>query len=103
MLAKEQIRLAYDQAEKEVRDLQIRTSEGMRVSGAGAKISKIKEGKRVTTKKSVAAKKVILAHSKSFNGQLSDDQILKLAGISRGSLFKYKRELRELQSEIEGG
>ncbi len=100
LLIKSQVRLAYDQAEKEVRDLRTRTAEGMRVSGAGAKISKMKEGKRVTTQKSIAAKKIILDHSKTFGGSLSDDQVLKLAGISRGSLFKYKRELK---SELEEG
>ena len=33
-------------------------------------------------------------HSKSFGGSLSDEELKKMLGISYGSLYKYKRELK---------
>lgn len=110
-LAKEQIRLAFDQAEKEVKDNRQRTSEGLREVKArnerirmGVEAGEIKQvgqpkGAKLTTKKSVEAKKVIMKRSKDFNGDLSDAEVMKLTGIARGTFYKYKRELRD---EIEG-
>lgn len=40
------------------------------------------------------AKEIIQKHSKDFSGTLSDAEVMKLAGISRNSYYKYKRELR---------
>ena len=92
-LAKEQIRIAFDQAEKEVMDLRQRTREGMMTARFnGKQIGQVK-GKKLITKKSIEAKKVILKHSKDFNGGLDDAYVIKLAGISRNSYYKYKREL----------
>ena len=34
-------------------------------------------------------------YSKDFDGSLNDDDVIKLAGISRNSFYKYKREIRE--------
>lgn len=34
-------------------------------------------------------------HAKEFGGSLSDPEVIKLAGISRNSYYKYKRELTE--------
>ncbi len=48
--------------------------------------------------KSISAKKIILKHSKDFNGTLNDSECCKLVGISRNTFYKYKAELRaELQ------
>ena len=55
----------------------------------------ITKGAKLTTKKSVASKEVILKHSKDFNGSLSDDDCIKLASISRNSYYKYKAELKQ--------
>ena len=52
------------------------------------------KGAKLTTKKSVEAKKVILKRSKDFNGNLSDPEVMKLTGIARGTYYKYKRELK---------
>lgn len=93
-LAKEQIRLAFDQAEKEVEDLHQRTREGIETARLnGKQIGQLK-GAKLTTKKSIAAKEVILKRSKDFNGDLSDLEVMKLTGLARGTYYKYKRELK---------
>ena len=58
----------------------------------GKQIGRI-TGDTYETKKSIEAKKVIQQHSKSFGGGLSDVEVMKLAGCSRNSYYKYKREL----------
>ena len=37
---------------------------------------------------------IIRKHSKDFGGNLEDSDVMKLAGISRNSYYKYKRELK---------
>ena len=94
-LAKEQIKIVFEQAQKEVDDLHQRTAEGLVTARLnGKQIGQVK-GAKLTTKKSVKAKEVIKKHSKDFNGSLDDEDVIKLAGISRNSYYKYKRELRE--------
>ena len=93
-LAKEQIRIAFDQAEKEVADLHQRTREGIETAKlSGKKIGKSK-GDTWETKKSKEAKQIILKHSKDFNGTLTDVDVIKLAGIARKTYYKYKKELK---------
>ena len=53
------------------------------------------KGKKLTTKKSFKAKEIIIKHSKDFNGTLKDEEVIKLADISRNTYYKYKRELQE--------
>ena len=95
-LAKEQIRLAFDQAEKEVEDLHQRTREGIETARLKGKQIGQPKGAKLTTKKSIAAKEIIQKHSKDFNGTLSDAEVMKLCGIARGTFYKYKRELKSL-------
>ena len=93
-LAKEQIRLAFDQAEKEVEDLHQRTREGIETARLnGKQIGQVK-GAKLTTKKSIQAKEIIRKRSKDFNGDLSDLEVMKLTGIARGTYYKYKREMK---------
>ena len=93
-LAKEQIRLAFDQAEKEVEDLHQRTREGIETARLnGKQIGQLK-GAKLTTKKSIRAKELIRKHSKDFEGTLSDPDVMKLIGCARGSYYKYKREMK---------
>lgn len=94
-LAREQIRLAFDQAEKEVEDLHQRTREGIQTARLNGKQIGQRQGAKLTTKKSIAAKEVILRHSKDFGGTLADVDVIKLTGLARNTYFKYKRELRE--------
>jgi ACT domain-containing protein len=51
------------------------------------------------TKKSAMAKQIILKHSRDFNGTLDDSACRKLTGVSRGSYYKYKRELKGMTGE----
>ena len=92
-LAKEQIKLAFLQAEKEVQDLRQRTREGLITAKLNGKQVGCVKGTKLTTKKSIEAKKQIRKYSKDFNGTLKDTEVMKLIGISRNSYYKYKREL----------
>ena len=94
-LAKEQIRLAFEQSEKEVSNLRQRTIEGIETARLNGKQIGKPPGNRIDTKKSKLAKQIIQEHSKDFNGTLSDNNVIKLAGISRNSYYKYKRELKD--------
>ncbi len=94
-LAKEQIRLAFEQSEKEVEDLHQRTREGIETARLNGKQIGQKQGAKLTTKKSVAAKEIIKKHSKDFCGTLADADVMKLAGLSRNTYYKYKGELKE--------
>lgn len=98
-LAKEQIQLAFQQAEKEVTDLHKRTSEGIQTARLNGKQIGQKAGTKLTTKKSITAKETILKHSKDFNGTLNDIDCIKLTGISRNSYYKYKAELKQQNEE----
>lgn len=94
-LAKEQIKIAFDKAESEVKRLHERTSEGLTTAKlAGKQVGQVK-GSKLTTKKSLVAKEIILKHSKDFDGTLNDDECRKLAEISRNTYYTYKRELKE--------
>lgn len=92
-LAAEQIKLAFEQSEKEVKDLQQRTKEGMETARLNGKQIGQKEGAKLTTKKSIEAKEKIQKYSKDFLGNLKDVDVIKLIGISRNSFYKYKKEL----------
>lgn len=94
-LAKEQIRLAFEQAEKEVEDLHQRTKEGLETARLNGKQIGIAQGTKLTTKKSIIAKEIIQKHSKDFCGTLDDTEVMKLTELSRNTYYKYKRELKE--------
>lgn len=94
-LAKEQIKIAFDQAEKEVEDLHQRTREGIEIARLNGKQIGQPKGAKLTTKKSISAKKIIISRSKDFNGTLSDADVIKLTGIARGTYYKYKKEIKE--------
>ena len=94
-LAEQQIKLAFEQSEKEVKDLQQRTKEGIETARLNGKKIGLEKGTKLTTKKSVEAKEQIMKYSKDFKGTLKDTEVIKLIGISRNSYYKYKKELIE--------
>lgn len=98
-LAKEQIRIVFEQAQKETDDLHIRTVEGLITAKLEGKQIGQPKGAKLTTKKSVIAKEIIKKHSKEFNGVLEDADVMKLAEVSRNTYYKYKRELKEAIAE----
>ena len=94
-LAKEQVRIVFEQAQKEVDDLQIRTSQGLLTAKINGKQIGRAKGATVVTKKSKEAKAKIVKYSKDFEGTLSDADAIKLIGISRNTFYKYKAQLRD--------
>ena len=98
-LAKEQIIIAFNQAEKEVADLHQRTKEGLETARLNGKQIGLTPGTKLTTKKSIVSKKIILKHSKDFNGSLDDAEVMTLTGLARNTYYKYKREIREAESQ----
>lgn len=93
-LAEKQIRIAFEQSEKEVKDLQQRTKEGIQTAKLNGKQIGHKRGTKLKVKKAVPAKEIIMKHSKAFNGNLADADCIKLAGVSRNTYYKYKSELK---------
>ena len=94
-LAKEQIRIAFEQAEKEVTDLHQRTKEGIETARLNGKQIGLVKGTKLTTRKSVIAKQQIVKYNKDFQGVLTNEETWKLVGISKNAFYKYKRELIE--------
>lgn len=92
-LAKEQIEIAFQQAEKEVHDIQARVKEGIEIARMNGKQIGSEKGAKYQVKKGITAKEIISKHSKSFGGDLSDAECMKLAGISNNTFYKYKREI----------
>lgn len=101
LLARRQVAVAFEQAEKERTDLCNRVRDGMRAAKEEAARQGVEKpyglalGTKLVTRKSVAAKEVILKHSKDFNGTLNDGEVIKLCGISRNTFYRYKRQLRD--------
>lgn len=110
-LATRQIRIAFEQSEKEVEDLRQRTREGMETARLnGKQIGQVK-GKKLTVRKEEPIKKIILAKSRNFGGRNTDSEVIaiicgteyfdeeekrkKKYKISRNTYYKYKRELME--------
>lgn len=99
LLAIQQIKKAFEQAQKEVDDLHQRTKEGMETARLQGKQIGQTPGAKLTTKKSIRAKEEIQKFSKDFQGTLKDVDVIRMIGISRNSYYKYKRELLE-ESEL---
>lgn len=98
-LAKEQIKIAFNQAEKEVKDLHQRTKEGIETARLNGKQIGQKQGTRLVTKKSISAKEDIIKYSKDFQGNLKDTEVIKLLGIARNTYYKYKKEIIESEGK----
>ena len=101
-LATQQIRIAFEQSEKEVKDLQQRTKEGIEqarkkaiMEGREFQIGLKKGTKLKESEKSIKAKKEIQKHSKDFNGTLKDVEVMKLVGLARNTYYKYKKQIIE--------
>ena len=95
-LAKKQIQLAFDQAEKEVSDLHARTREGIETARlAGKQIGGV-PGRKLIIKKAEPAKQLIRKHSRDFGGTLSDRECIRLIGIARNTYYRYKSQLRSV-------
>ena len=94
-LAKEQIRLAFLQSQKEVTDLRQRTKEGIETARINGKQIGLASGTKLITKKSIECKEKIQKYSRDFEGMLSDKECIQFIGIARGTYYKYKREIKD--------
>lgn len=92
-IARKQIVIAFEQAEKEVKDLSQRTREGLVTAKANGKQIGQAKGTKLTTKKSIEKKEQIKKYCKDFNGTLNDKDTMKLLGIARNTYYKYKKEI----------
>ena len=93
-LAAEQIRLAFEQAQKEIDDLHKRTSEGMLTAKLNGKQIGQQTGRKLNVKKAAPAKEIIRKHYSQFGGELTSSECIKLAGIAPGTFFKYVKEIK---------
>lgn len=94
-LAKRQIQIAFEQAQKEVDDLHQRTKEGIETARLSGKQIGQRKGATLHVKKKAPIKEQILKKSRDFHGTLTDTDLMKILGISRNTYYKYKRELLE--------
>lgn len=98
LIAKQQIIIAFEQAEKEGKDISQRVKDGMHATQengltACEKISQARTGKRYESDKKKQIKAFILKASKSFGGNLSDKEIIEQLSISKKTYYNYKKEL----------
>lgn len=96
-LAREQIKLAFQQSQKEVDDLHTRVSQGIETARLNGKQIGGITGSKYKVKKSQEAKEQIKKYSKDFDGSLADADVITLTGISRKTYYKYKKEMKEGQ------
>lgn len=111
LLQRQQIEIAFEQAEKEVTDKRQNIKEGIRQRQiknkeieAGVRTGDLKQiglrrGTKLITKKSVTGKEEIKRLSKDFDGSLNDIDCMKTTNLSRNTFYKYKRELKEELAE----
>lgn len=95
ILAEKQIKAAFETAQHEVDFLHKRTSEGLAVAKLNGKRVGASKGDTYNVKKSVVVKEIIKKHSKDFNGNLTDIEVMKLAEVAKNTYYKYKRELAQ--------
>lgn len=96
--AKEDIKLAFMQAEKELLDIRERTKQGLREAKAKGKQIGRKEGAQIETKRSIEVREKLLKHSKKFGGSMTDKEFMEAFNVSKTTLVKYKRELSEVRA-----
>lgn len=96
-LIEQQVVQAFEQAEKEVRDLRQRTKEGIETARISGKTigRPVGSGHRYTTKKEKEMIPIIEKLSKSFGGALTDIECIKTLGISQATYYKYKRKIKQ--------
>ena len=93
-LARKQIRIAFEQAEKEVQDLRQRTREGIETARLSGKQIGGVPGRKLITKKSIVMKEQIRKLSRNFDGTLADIDVINRLKIARNTYYKYKAELK---------
>lgn len=98
LLAENQIMIAFEHAAYELVSKSRNTSNGIQVAKLNGKRVGTQKGDTWETKKAKESKKVILKHSKTFGGSLTDKEVIQMLGIRRNTYYKYKKELVESQN-----
>ena len=120
-LAKEQIKLAFEQAQAEVDYLHQRTVEGINVARAKGKQIGRANGQKITTHKAEPIKALIKKYSKDFEGHNTDEEVMGILAkktvtvtsrdkktgrtttkevsskLARNTYYKYKAEMKAEQ------
>ena len=100
ILAKNQIKSAFETAQHEVDFLHQRTREGLaQAKLAGKQIGNVK-GQKYNTKKAQEMKARIKELSKDFDGNNNDIEVMAITKLARNTYYKYKREIA---NDLEGG
>ena len=99
-LAREQIRLAFEQSEKEVEDLHQRTKEGIETARRNGKQIGQKRGNRLFIKKEKPIKAIIKDKSKDFNGHNSDIEVMAILAASTIKIEDEKHNVREISAAV---
>ena len=55
----------------------------------------LKKGTKLYKERSNEIKTQIKSLSKKFDGSFSDEEVMKIVGVSRGTFYKYAKELKE--------
>ena len=92
LLAKKQIELAFDQAAKEVKDLQERTRQGLKTAKINGKVLGRRKGEKVPPKKKAERIRTIKKLSKDMYGSNKDTELIKMLNIARNTYYRYKKE-----------
>lgn len=93
--AKQDIELAFKQAEKELLDIRERTKQGIREAKAKGKQIGVKKGSTRDTKRGKEIKEKLTKHSRAFGGSMTDSEFIEAYNVSKTTLVKYKRELKK--------
>ena len=94
-LAEKQIRIAFEQSQKEVDDLSQRTKEGLATAVINGKTLGQPQGATWETKKAKNCKEIISILSKDFGGSYDDAYCMEILHISRNTYYKYKKFVKE--------
>lgn len=98
---KEQVRIGFEQSEKEVMDLRKRTKEGLLTAKINGKVLGRPGNKKYETKRAKSAKADIRKMSKYFDGNMSDTDVIRVLGLQRNTYYKYKKEMQESDRDAE--
>lgn len=94
-LAECQVRIAFEQAQKEEGDLRQRTREGMETARMEGRQIGGRVDSKYHVKKASKAKEIIRRRSRRFGGTLDNAETWRLAGISETTFYRYCRQIEE--------
>ncbi len=95
LVRKQQFFIAFEQAQKEVTDLQQRTKEGIQTARLNGKQIGQVAGSKLLIEKERPAKERIMELSKDFNGTLKDADVMKVVELARNTYYKYKKDMKD--------